>query len=282
VHELKVKDGVKGGSFRTQLSQSIIGLRASLITLKKTFITFSLFISCITFAQSNLPYCSSRPFYNCYGGKKYDNGKYLGEWLNNLRHGQGTFVFSNGSKYVGQWLNDQYDGQGTFTFANGDTYVGQFKHAKLDGQGTYLFANGNTYVGQWQDGNKNGQGEFSFTGGAKYEGQFRADNYNGQGIFTFANGDKYVGEFKDDNYDGYGTLYYADGTIYQQGNWRNGNFVKEQNPSTVISAEVPQLPAITSIPKPPAITSNPQEIKRQKCISLGLAPGSKDFQQCMN
>jgi hypothetical protein len=37
--------------------------------------------------------------------------------------------------------------------------------------------------------------------------------------------------------------------------------------------------AINSNPKPPI--SNTQDIKRQRCISLGLAPNSADFQQCM-
>ena len=37
--------------------------------------------------------------------------------------------------------------------------------------------------------------------------------------------------------------------------------------------------ASNSNPKPPI--SNTQDIKRQKCINLGLAPNSADFQQCM-
>jgi hypothetical protein len=38
----------------------------------------------------------------------------------------------------------------------------------------------------------------------------------------------------------------------------------------------------TPVIKPPTPTSSPQDIKRQKCIRLGLAPGSADFQQCIN
>jgi hypothetical protein len=34
------------------------------------------------------------------------------------------------------------------------------------------------------------------------------------------------------------------------------------------------------IPKPPV--NNAQDIKRQRCINLGLAPNSTDFLQCMN
>ena len=37
--------------------------------------------------------------------------------------------------------------------------------------------------------------------------------------------------------------------------------------------------ASNSNPKPPA--NNAQDIKRQRCINLGLAPNSADFQQCM-
>ena len=31
-----------------------------------------------------------------------------------LRHGKGTHTYSNGSKYVGNWEDDKRDGQGTF------------------------------------------------------------------------------------------------------------------------------------------------------------------------
>jgi hypothetical protein len=37
--------------------------------------------------------------------------------------------------------------------------------------------------------------------------------------------------------------------------------------------------ATNSNPKPPV--SNTQDIKRQRCINLGLAPNSADFQQCI-
>jgi len=54
----------------------------------------------------------------------------------------------------------------------------------------------------------------------------------------------------------------------------NDGFIKAacaQNPPQVIAPVMP---------KPPVI--NTQDIKRQKCITLGLTPGSADFQQCMN
>ena len=109
--------------------------------------------------------------------------------------------------------------------------------------GSYAYANGDKYIGRWKD-NQN----------------------NGQGIATFADGEKYVGQFKDSLRNGFGTLYNANGSIKQQGLWRDDEFVQTQSPPVV--------------PKPPV--NNAQDIKRQKCIRLGLVPGTNDFQQCLN
>ena len=123
------------------------------------------------------------------------------------------------------------------------------------------------------------------------EEQFKDGIRNGQGTYIYANGDKYVGQFKNDNYDGFGTLYNADGSIKQQGLWRDDKFVQAQTPPTVTPPVVPKPPVIAPVtPNPPVIApvtpkppvNNAQDIKRQKCIRLGLAPGSADFLQCMN
>ena len=187
--------------------------------MKPFLIFLSLFISGISFAQSNLPPCNGDNSGACFGKSSYDNGEYVGEFLNGLRYGQGIYTYANGDKYVGQY-KDTRNGQGTFTWASGTKYVGKWLYGKQNGQGT----------------------------------------------FTFPSGEKYVGQFKDANYDGFGTLYNANGSIKQQGLWRDDEFVQTQSPPVV--------------PKPPV--NNAQDIKRQKCIRLGLVPGSADFQQCVN
>ena len=56
-----------------------------------------------------LPECpSSGYFHNCFG----------------------MYVWDDGNKYVGEWKDDKRDGQGTYTYANGDKYVGEFKDGK--------------------------------------------------------------------------------------------------------------------------------------------------------
>jgi len=69
------------------------------------------------------------------------------------------------------------------------------------------------------------------------------------------------------------------------------NPVKEEVRPAPVVPFVPQMPAYISpapsntspTPKnpPKPVAESPMEIKRQKCLRLGIAPGSLDFQQCM-
>jgi len=205
--------------------------------MKKNLILLSLFISCISYAQSNLPSCNGDLSGPCFGVSDYTNGQYVGEYKDGKRNGQGTYTYSNGEKYIGHYKDGKRNGQGTYIFPDGSRYLGQWKDSEKNGQGTFIFANGNKYVGQFKDGKSNGQGTFTFTDGAKY-----------------------VGQFRDGNYNGFGTFYNANGSIRQQGLWRDDEFIQVQAPPSVTSPVVP---------KPPVY--NAQEIKRQKCIRLGLA-----------
>ena len=105
-----------------------------------------------------LPPCETS-WHNCFGTYTWsDKNKYVGEWRNGTRHGEGTLTFSNGAKYVGKFRMENST-DSTATSANGDKYVGEFKDGKRNGQGTYTFAkSGNKYVGEWKEGKGHGQG----------------------------------------------------------------------------------------------------------------------------
>jgi hypothetical protein len=79
-----------------------------------------------------LPAClSSGYFHNCYGTYVWDSGnKYVGDWQNDKRHGQGINTWVDGEKYVGEYKDNKAHGQGTYTYANGDKYVGGNKDDK--------------------------------------------------------------------------------------------------------------------------------------------------------
>jgi len=50
--------------------------------------------------------------------------KYVGEFRDGYRNGQGTFIWSDEGKYEGKWKDGKFHGQGTFTFSDGNKGVG--------------------------------------------------------------------------------------------------------------------------------------------------------------
>ena len=60
----------------------------------------------------------------------WENGtKYMGEWKDGKRHGQGNMTYHDGSKFVGKWKDGKKHGQGTFTYPRGK-YVGEFRKGR--------------------------------------------------------------------------------------------------------------------------------------------------------
>ena len=54
--------------------------------------------------------------------KKYTDGrKYVGEFRDGKRHGQGTVIFADRRKYVGKWKDDKPNGKGILTNKQGIT-----------------------------------------------------------------------------------------------------------------------------------------------------------------
>jgi len=158
---------------------------------------------------SSLPNCpsdQSKRYHNCFGTINVNNGnKYVGEWRDHKRHGQGTFTWGKdsewaGDKYVGEYKDGISHGQGTYTYADGDKYVGEYKDNIRNGQGTYTFASGNKYVGEYKDDKRNGQGTFTFASGEKYVGEQKDGNYHGQGTYTYADGREERGYHMNDEY----------------------------------------------------------------------------------
>ena len=119
--------------------------------MKKFIILSTFFFSISVHALPNCP-PPSVIWDNCFGTYTYGSGDfegdvYEGEWKDNLKHGQGTYTWSNGIKYVGEWKNDLRNGQGTQTFPRGDKYVGEFKDGRWHGRGTYTFDDGSSRDG---------------------------------------------------------------------------------------------------------------------------------------
>ena len=127
------------------------------------FLIRSLFLVLLLSAAESwaLPPCpgsyDNNTWTNCQGTyTDADGNKYVGEWKDGKRHGQGTFTFGpksewRGEKYVGEWRDDERHGQGTNIYANGEKYVGEFKANNWHGQGTYTYADGRIEEGVWRE-----------------------------------------------------------------------------------------------------------------------------------
>lgn len=59
--------------------------------------------------------------------------------MRNKKHGQGLFIYPDGSKYEGSWVDDLRDGYGIYYYVNGDRFEGEWKQHLRHGQGTYYF-----------------------------------------------------------------------------------------------------------------------------------------------
>ena len=91
--------------------------------------------------------------HNCYASSKHiDGSNYVGEWLNNKRHGIGQLSFPDGDVYTGEWSNGKMTGNGEFEFHTGIKYVGQFLDGKFHGWGQLTKTNGHTQEGKWKNG----------------------------------------------------------------------------------------------------------------------------------
>uniref|UniRef100_A0A8V0Y8G7 Radial spoke head 1 homolog n=1 Tax=Gallus gallus TaxID=9031 RepID=A0A8V0Y8G7_CHICK len=120
---------------------------------------------------------------------------YVGEYLQNKKHGHGTFYYPDGSKYEGSWVDDQRHGYGEYTYANGDSYAGEWFNDNRHGQGTYIYKDtGSVYVGGWVNGIQEGEAELIHLN-HRYRGKFLNGTPVGRGKYIFDIGCEQHGEY---------------------------------------------------------------------------------------
>eukprot|EP00752_Nemacystus_decipiens_P008471 g7569.t1 len=84
-------------------------------------------------------------------GKEYRGsgrrGRETGRWV------RGVFTYPDGKTYSGQWLNGLRHGEGTRNYPDGSTYTGSWAYDKRHGQGEYTWMDGRVWSGEWREGN---------------------------------------------------------------------------------------------------------------------------------
>ena len=75
----------------------------------------------------------------------------VGSWVDDQRCGTGKYSYINGDTYEGEWLNHVRHGRGTYLYTDtGSKYVGLWKEGKREGAGELVHAN-HKYVGSFTE-----------------------------------------------------------------------------------------------------------------------------------
>ena len=70
------------------------------------------------------------------------------------QHGQGIYIFSDGTEYDGEWKDGKKHGQGILICYDGAMFAGEWKKGRPNGQGTETRPNGQKYEGEWKNGKR--------------------------------------------------------------------------------------------------------------------------------
>ena len=194
-----------------------------------------------TFSEPPLLFKKDKSIYkgsfNFYGKKEgfgilidSSGNKYIGEWKNDLFHGQGILLSINGDFYQGDFIKGKMEGSGEF-YSNkfNYNYTGEFLENKFDGKGKITYESDelyNYYEGNFSEGYMHGSGNLIYNDYSSYKGNFDKNNFEGNGVLIFSDGRKYKGTWKKSKMDGTGVFTWEDGTKYK-GQYKNN--IKEGN-----------------------------------------------------
>lgn len=155
--------------------------------------------------------------------KVLPNGDFFtGQWAaDNLPHGHGKYLWTDGCMYVGEWFRGKTMGKGRFSWPSGATYEGDFKTGFMDGKGTYTGSSGDTYRGSWVMNLKHGHGTKNYANGDYYDGEWRHGSQDGHGRYQWKNGNHYTGNWRNGVINGNGTMVWSNGNRYD-GDWEDG------------------------------------------------------------
>ncbi|KAL7543309.1 hypothetical protein ACHAXR_012618 [Thalassiosira sp. AJA248-18] len=143
------------------------------------------------------------------GNKKIvkENGKYIGQFRQNLRNGHGVYTLPDTSIYDGEWRDNIQNGYGIFRWADGSIYEGSWRDGKRHGtSGILIASDGFRYEGSWVNNSMEGRGVATYPKGQIYDGTWVAGKREGRGTIRFTNGAVYEGRFKEDYMEGQGTM----------------------------------------------------------------------------
>lgn len=129
-----------------------------------------------------------------------DGSVYEGTWAAGKKHGKGKFIWSQfggamKNVYVGEFQNNLIHGEGEYHWFDGRSYKGEWHCNRIHGQGRMEWPDGRVYGGSYQDERKHGVGSHSWPDGRQYSGQWLEGKQHGLGTYREADGKVRIGEW---------------------------------------------------------------------------------------
>ncbi|MDP1834562.1 MAG: hypothetical protein Q8K75_01415 [Chlamydiales bacterium] len=170
--------------------------------------------------------------------RKLPGGTYIGEIGNNLRHGKGTFISSDGSVLSGRWSDDVLE-EGILEDSTGSYNGSFFKGIKMKGRQTYN--DGTWFEGTWLNNTERSKGTFC-DGFVKYKGSYDCPpnskkwTLHGKVVCTFVDETKgltkFTGEWKYGEPVGIGTYHWIDTSHNEADTWEKPWVYSQTPPSS--------------------------------------------------
>ena len=163
-----------------------------------------------------------------------------------------------------------------FTYGN-ESYNGRYCYGKKKGPGVATYTNPpSKYDGVFNNDLRNGYGVYTWTkSGGTYSGNWKDGVQDGSGTYKFSDGSYEFGDWVNSKQEGKHELFYKNGTLYATRIYRNGALI-----STSVVGGPQKNPQASQQTSPQKAYSDPSS-KIQKCKSIGLVEGSKDYQLCL-
>ncbi|XP_061579794.1 alsin-like isoform X1 [Cololabis saira] len=120
---------------------------------------------------------------------------FIGHWVHDKKTGYGVYDdITRGEKYMGQWLDDQRHGSGAVVTQYGVYYEGIFKENKMNGPGLLVSEDDTVFHGEFSDDwTVNGKGVLTLVNGDSLDGVFSGE---------WSSGLKVVGTYTKPAFDG--------------------------------------------------------------------------------
>ncbi|OMJ73566.1 hypothetical protein SteCoe_27731 [Stentor coeruleus] len=151
--------------------------------------------------------------------------EYYGYWTNDMRNGQGVQYYED-AKYVGNFKNNLRHGNGDYIWKNEWVYKGQWDEGKCSGMGKIYKPGGILFFdGFFNNFMRTGKG-IQYNNNGKYEGNFKNNKANGFGVYTWKSGVKFEGNWIEGKRNGPGIVYCNDDVVVKIDQWNDDEVVE--------------------------------------------------------